>query len=89
MMEYHVFKASTISIITAFTRHQLSIDMFFSLLSIKYGIKIQILLSEGFLDKILHSKSRTQCFSREYFFLDVCLSKRYTKVPDVVFGTPL
>ena len=41
MMEYRVSKASTVSIITAFTRHQLSIDIFFSLLSLKYDIKIQ------------------------------------------------
>ena len=40
MMEYWVFKATTVSITTAFTRHQLSIDIFFSLLSIKYYIKI-------------------------------------------------
>ena len=41
MMEYLVSIASTVSIITAFTRHQLSIDIFFSLLSMKYDIKIQ------------------------------------------------
>ena len=41
MMEYRVSKASTVSIITASTRHQLSIDIFFSLLSMKYEIKIQ------------------------------------------------
>ena len=41
MMEYRVSKASTVSIITAFTRHQLSIDNFFSLLSMKYEIKLE------------------------------------------------
>ena len=41
MMEYRVSKASTVSIITAVTHHQLSIDIFFSLLSMKYDIKIQ------------------------------------------------
>ena len=41
MMEYRVSKASKVSNITAFTRHQLSIDSFFSLLSVKYDIKIQ------------------------------------------------
>ena len=39
--------------------------------------------------KILHSKSRTQCFSKEEFFLAVCLSNRYTKVPEVAFATSL
>ena len=38
------------------------------------------------LDKILHSKLGTQCFwMEEIFFLAVCLWKRYTKVPEVVF----
>ena len=38
--------------------------------------------------KILHSKSRTQCFSKEEKkFLAVCLLKRYIKVPEVVFAT--
>ena len=41
MMEYRVSKTSTVSIITAFSRHQLSTDIFFSLLSMKYDIKIQ------------------------------------------------
>ena len=35
MMEYRVSKASAVSIITAFTPHQLSTDIFFSLLSMK------------------------------------------------------
>ena len=39
--EYWVFKASTVSITTAFTRHQLLIDIFFSLLSMKDDIKKQ------------------------------------------------
>ena len=47
-------------------------------------------LPEGSWDKILHSKSRTQCFLKEeIFFLAVCLSKRYTKVSEVVFRTSL
>ena len=41
MMEYRVSKASTVLIIIAFTRHQLSTDIFFSLLSMKYSIKIK------------------------------------------------
>ena len=50
-------------------------------------LKYKMQLCEGFWDKILHSKSRTQCFSKEGFFLEVCLSKRYTKIPEVVFAT--
>ena len=70
-MEHRVSKASTVSIITAFTSHQLSIDIFFSLLSVKYDIKTQnASTSEGSWDKILHSKSRTQWFSKEEFFSD-------------------
>ena len=64
-MENRVSKASTVSIITAFTRHQLSIDIFFSLVSIKYDIKIQMQLSEDSWDEVLHSKSRTQGFRRK------------------------
>ena len=52
-------------------------------------LKYKMQLSESSWDKILHSKSRTQCFSKEEFFLAVCLSKRYTKVPEVVFATCL
>ena len=33
--------------------------------------------------------SRGQCFSKDIFFQAVCLSKRYTKVPEVVFTTSL
>ena len=39
MMEYRVSKALTVSIIKAFTRHQLSVDIFFSLLPMKHYIK--------------------------------------------------
>ena len=46
-------------------------------------------LSEGSCNKILHSKSRTQCFWKEDFFGAVCLSKLFTKVPEVVFATSL
>ena len=67
-MKYWVSKASTVSIITAFTRHQLSTDIFFSLLSIKMTLKYKMQLSEGSWDKILHSKSRTLCFSKEELF---------------------
>ena len=49
-------------------------------------LKYKMQLSEGSWDKILQSKSRTQCFLKD-FFLAVCLSKRYTKVPEVVFAT--
>ena len=52
-------------------------------------LKYRMQLSEGSWDKILRSKSRTQCFYKEDFFLAVCLSKRYTKVPEVVFATSL
>ena len=55
-------------------------------------LKYKMQLSEGSRDKILHSKSRTRCFSKgEFFFvfLAVCLSERYTKVPAVVFATSL
>ena len=52
-------------------------------------LKYKIHLPEGSWDNILHSKSRTQCFSKEDFFLAVCLSKRYIKVPEVVFATSL
>ena len=41
MMEYPISKTSTVSIITAFTHHKLSTDIFSSLLSMKYDIKIQ------------------------------------------------
>ena len=40
-MEYHVSKASTVSIITAFTHHQLLTDIFFNLFSTKNDIKTQ------------------------------------------------
>ena len=53
-------------------------------------LKYKMQQSEGSWDKILHSKSRTQCFSKEEKkILVVCLSKRYTKVPEVVFATSL
>ena len=52
-------------------------------------ILFKMQLCKGSWDKILHSKSRTQCFSKEEFFLTVCLTKRYTKVPEVVFATSL
>ena len=55
--------------------------------------KYKMQLSEGSWDKILHSKLRTQCFWKEDFFfffvLALCLSKRYAKVPEVVFATSL
>ena len=51
-MEYWVSKASTASIITAFKRHQLSIDIFFSLLSMDMTLKYKMQLSEGSWDKV-------------------------------------
>ena len=37
-------------------------------------LKYKMQLSEGFWDKTLYSKSRTQCFSKEEFFtLAICL----------------
>ena len=90
VFEYRVFKASTVSIITAFSRHKLSIDIFFSLLSRNMTLNCKMQLSEGSWDKILHFKSRTQCFSKEKIcFLTVCLSSRYTEVPEIVFATSL
>ena len=74
MMEYRVSKASTVSIITAFTSHQLSTDIFFSLLSIKMTFKYKMQLFEGSCDKILHSKSRTLCLSKEELFFSGGLS---------------
>ena len=50
MVEYRISKASTVSIITAFTRHRLSTDIFFSLTSVKYDIKIQNAAIWRFLD---------------------------------------
>ena len=53
-------------------------------------LKYKMQLSEGSWDKILHSKSRTQCFLKEEKnFLAVCLSKWYTKFPEVVFAISL
>ena len=54
-------------------------------------LKYKMELYEGSWDKILQSKARTLCFSKEDFFLllAVCRSKRYTKVPEVVFATSL
>ena len=52
-------------------------------------LKYKMQLSEGSWDKILHSKSRTHCFSKGKNFLAVFLSKRYTEVPEVVFATSL
>ena len=54
-------------------------------------LKYKVQLSEGSWDKILHSKSRTQCsWKEDFLFLAVCLSKRYTtKVPEVVFAISL
>ena len=52
-------------------------------------LKYKMQLSESSWDKILHSKSRTQRFGKEFFFLAVCLSKQYTLVPEVVFATSL
>ena len=53
-------------------------------------LKYKIQLSESSWDKILHSKLKTQCFSKEeIFFLAVCLLKRYTKVLEVVLATSL
>ena len=84
MMEYRVSKALTVLIIAAFIRHQLSIVIFFSLLSMKYDVKIQ---NAAIWDKIIHSKSRTLFFEGRLFFfaLPICLSKGYTKVPMVFF----
>ena len=54
-------------------------------------LKYTMQLFEGSWDKILHSKSRTLFFEEEFFsfFLTIWLSKRYTKVPEVVFATSL
>ena len=49
-------------------------------------LKYKMQPSEVSRDKILQSKSRTRCFSKEEisFFLAVCLSKRYTKLSEAV-----
>ena len=52
-------------------------------------LKHKMQLSEGSWDKKSYILSRGQCFWRKIFFLAVCLSKRYTKVPEVVFATSL
>ena len=54
-------------------------------------LKYKMQISENSWDIMLHSKSRTRCFSKDFFFffLAVCLSKRYTKVPKTVFATSL
>ena len=52
-------------------------------------LKYKMQLSEDSSYKISHSKSRTLFFEGNFFFLAVCLSKRYTKVPEVVFVTSL
>ena len=67
-MEYRVSEASTVSIMTAFTRHQLSTDIFFSLLSINMISKYKMQLSEISWDKVLHSKSRTVFFEWNFFY---------------------
>ena len=53
-------------------------------------LKYEMQLSEGSWDKILHSLSEDTVFFEGrffFFFLAVCLSKRYTKVPEAVFAT--
>ena len=89
MVEYRVSKASTVSISTAFIRHQLSIDIFFSLFSTKYDIKIQnVALKVPGIQSYILSLGRS-VFRRMNFILAGCLSKRCTKVPEVVFATSL
>ena len=48
-------------------------------------LEYQMQLSEGSWDK----NPRHSNFRRKIFFQAVCLSKRYTKVPEVVFATSL
>ena len=89
-MEYRVSKASTVSVITAFTRHQLSIDIFFSLLSMKCDIKVQNAAIWRFLRQTPTLLAEDTVFFEGFsFFLAVCLPKRYTKVLEVVFATSL
>ena len=53
-------------------------------------LKYKMQLSEGFWEKKTYILSRGhRGFRRKLFFLAVCLSKRYTKVPEVVFATSL
>ena len=54
-------------------------------------LKYKMQLSEGSWDKILHSKSRTQCFWKEEIFLsgDLSLEAIYTKVLGEVSLTSL
>ena len=74
MMGYRVSKASTVSIITAFTRPQLSIDIFFSLLSMKYDIEIQNAAISRF-PRENPTFEDTVFFERRFCFLAVCLTK--------------
>ena len=60
-------------IFTVFRRHQRSTGIFFSLLS-TMTLKSKMKLPEGSWDKILHSKSRTQCFWKEEIFFSGGLS---------------
>ena len=53
-------------------------------------LKYKMQLSEASWDKILHSKSRTRCFSKEEIFFWRFVSRSDTpKVPEVVFSTSL
>ena len=54
-------------------------------------LKYKMQLSEGFWDKISYILSQGHSVFRRKkdFFLAVCFSKRYTKVPEVVFATSL
>ena len=76
MMEYRVSKASTVSIITTFTHHQLSTDVFFSLLSMKYDIKIQkcSYLKVPEIKSYTLSQGHSVFRRKKYFFLSGGLS---------------
>ena len=50
-------------------------------------LKYKMQLPEGSWDKILLSRGHSVFPRKTYFSLAVCLSKRYTKVPEVVFAT--
>ena len=70
MMECRASEGSTVSSVAVLTRHKLLVDILFSFLSMKYTLKYVMQLSEGFWDKTLHSKSRTQVvfFKVDFFF---------------------
>ena len=67
-MEYWVSRVSTVSIITPFIHHQLSTNIFFSLLSMKYDVKIQKAAIWRFLSYILNRGLSVSERNKYHFF---------------------